>query len=222
MNVKVGELTSQIRNITKALKQDNLYISDRLIYSLIKKRAAPLLYQEDSKMKIMKMPFLFTPITMELIEVDKVEADCIGVKSDCVIKRTKNPLPETYGGYWGPLIFSVTSLDGEQEVLATRSRTYVRKSSSPDFKYIKDKYYWPKNGYLYFPDNEWDAVTVEAAFEEQLTECGDEDICINAQDMELHVPKYLLSSIQDLVLQDLSTHLQIPVDSSHDKQNISR
>jgi len=223
MNVKVGELTSQIRNLTKSLKQDNLYITDRLLYSLILTSATPLMYQEDSKMKLMKMDFMFTPIPyMELIEVDKVEADCVGIKSDCTIKRTKDKLPDILKGYWGLLIRSVTSLDGEVEVLPTNSRRYVRKSTSPNFKYDKTKYYWFSNGYLYFPDNEWDGIKIDAAFKEQLTECGDKDLCTDAQDMEIYMPEYIFKSVRNEVLQDLSIHYQIPVDQTNDKNNASR
>jgi len=217
MNQTVGELISQIRNLTKSLKSTNLYISDRLIWSLIKKHAAPLFYQEDGKMKAMKMSFIFTPIPhMELIEVDKVEAECVGIKSNCRIKRTRTQIPPVFKGYWGPLIRAVTSLDGEVEILPTNPRQYVRKSTSPNFKYNKNKYYWYLNGFLYFPDIEWDGVKIDAAFENELS-CGEIDKCNSPQDKEMFIPDYIISTIQNQVLVDLGIPMQIQRTQDEDK-----
>lgn len=222
MKKRVKEWISQIRNLSKTLKQDNLYITDRLIFSLIKKHAAPLIYQEDGKMKIMKMDFLFSSLEyQELVEVDKIEAECSGIKTDCTIKRTKEKLPQIFTGYWGPVIRDVSSLDGEVEIYPTSPRSYVRKRNSSNAKYDKNKYYWFMNGYLYFPDMEWDAVRIEAIFESEVNSCGT-DPCMDAQDTELGIPDYLVSTIQNLVLQDLSVHLQIPSDPQNDKISNTR
>lgn len=224
MKKKVREWISQIRSLSKTLSQDNLYVTDRLIFSLIKKHAAPLLYQEDGKMKIMKMDFLFTPLPfVELIEVDKIEAECTGLRSDCVIKRTKNKLPDILTGYWTALIRDVASLDGNVEIYPTTARNYVRKRNATDAKYDKNKYYWYSNGHLYFPDLEWDAVRIEAAFAEDISQhvCGS-DLCADGQDIELPVPEYLMATVVNLVFQDLAAMFQIPQDKNHDKQSITR
>lgn len=225
MRKRVKEWISQIRNLTKTLKQDNLYVTDRLIFSLIKKHASPLIYQEDGKMKIMKMDFLFNTLPfVELVEVNKIEAECTGIKSDCVIKRTKDKLPSVLTGYWGPIIRDVSSLDGEIEIYPTSPRTYVRKKNSSNAKYDKNKYYWFLNGFLYFPDLEWDAVKIDALFEGDISKykCSDSKPCDDAQEAELGIPDYLISTIQNLVLQDLSMHMQIPLDQNHDKNSITR
>lgn len=223
MRKKVREWISQIRNLSKTLKQDNVYVTDRLIFSLIKKHAAPLIYQEDGKMKLMKMDFLFTPLPfVELIEVDRVEAECVGISSDCTIKRTRNKLPEMLTGYWGAAIRDVSSIDGQIEIYPTSPRQYVRKRNSTDAKYDKNKYFWYLNGYLYFPDLEWDAVRLEAIFSEEVSDylCNS-DPCADAQDMELGIPEYLISTIQNLVLADISGTMQIPQDKNHDKSSLT-
>jgi len=223
MRKKVKEWISQIRNLSKTLKQDNVYITDRLIFSLIKKHAAPLIYQEDGKMKIMKMDFLFTPIEFtELVEVDKIEAECVGIKTDCTIKRTKDKLPAIFTGYWGAVIRDVSSIDGNIEIYPTSPRSYVRKRNSSNAKYDKNKYYWFLNDYLYFPDMEWDAVRIEAIFESLIDSCGKKDPCSDYQEMEVGIPDYLISTIQGLVMQDLSIHFQIPSDAQNDKISNTR
>jgi hypothetical protein len=167
-------------------------------------------------MKVMKMPFMFTQHVEELIEVDKIEADCLGIKTDCTIKRTRNKIPSTFEGYWGPLIRAVTSLDGEEEILPTNPRQYVRKSSSPSFKYNKNKYYWFLNGYLYFPDLEWDGIKIDAAFEFK-SECGELNVCDYPHKEQVYLPKYIVSTIQAQVLQDLGLPLQIQKNPEEDK-----
>lgn len=224
MKKKVREWISQIRSLSKTLNQDNLYVTDRLIFSLIKKHAAPLLYQEDGKMKIMKMDFLFTPLPfVELTEVDKVEAECTGLRTDCTIKRTRKKLPEMLTGYWTALIRDVSSLDGNIEIYPTTARNYVRKKNATDAKYDKNKYYWYLDGHLYFPDIEWDAIRLEAAFGDDVSDyICDGDPCADAQDMEVAVPEYLMATVMNLVFQDLAAMFQIPSDQAHDKKSITR
>lgn len=217
MNLTIGELISQIRNLTKSLRATNLYITDRLIWSLFKKHVSSIFYQEDGRMKTMKMSSIFTTIPyLELIEVDKVEAECLGIKSDCRIKRTKNPLPYIFKGYWGPLIRAVTSLDGEQEILPTNPRQYVRKSTSPNFKYNKNKYYWYLNNHLYFPDLEWDGVKLDAAFENEMV-CGQVDDCDYPTSKQLYVPEYVLTIVQAEIIKDLTLPLQLQKNPEEDK-----
>jgi hypothetical protein len=99
-----------------------------------------------------------------LIEVDKVEAECTGIQSGCTIKRTKNKLPNMMEGYWGPLIRTVSSIDGSRELKATHPGTYTSLTKTTSFRYNNQKYFWYLNGYLYLPDLEWDAVKLEGCF----------------------------------------------------------
>lgn len=224
MIVTVGELISQIRNLSKAVKQDNIYISDRLIYSLIKKHLALFIYREDANMKVIKARFIYSSLSyIPLKEVDAVEANCSGLKSGCIIKRTKDKLPPMMKGYNMPLIGDVTSLDGSEKIIRTAPFQYVRKSVSTDFKYNTTKYYWYLNGYLYFPNLQWDAIRLEAVLDgEGVTDCGEIDECAMAQDNPLSAPENLLSVVQDAVLKDIMFLIQSPADPTADKQSNER
>jgi hypothetical protein len=155
--------------------------------------------------------------------VDKVEACCTGIKSDCKIKRTKDKLPVFMQGYYGPLIRAVTSLDNSEIMQPTVSTTYVRFSNGSTFKYNKVKYYWFLNDYLYFPDLEWEAVRIEGIFEDDVSKWTcDEDNCILRQDQGFNVPDYLLGELEAQVVKDMLSLYQIPNDTADDKQNIAR
>ena len=114
--------------------------------------------REDSKNRLMSFSGVMQTMDfVELIEVDKVEACCTGISSDCKIKRTKDKMPIFLQGYYGPLIRTVASLDGSEEMQPTVPSSYLNLSKSKNFKYNKAKYYWYLDDYLYFPNTEWDA-----------------------------------------------------------------
>jgi hypothetical protein len=224
MATTIGEVISRIRNQLKAVKQDP-FLTDRYIYSLISKHAHWLMKREDSKNKLMRFSSVIQTLgNIELIEIDKVEACCSNAKSNCTIKRTKEKLPAFMQGYYGPLIRAVSSLDGSQLVKATNPSTYVSMTHTTSFRYNKTKYFWYLNDYLYFPDLEWDAVKIEGIFEDDITSfnCDPNDDCTVRQDQLFNVPDYLHGEIESNVIKDFGLTLQIPGDTTSDKQHILR
>ena len=219
----IGDIVSRIRNQSKGNKQD-AFLTDRMIYAFVLKHAKWLMKREDSKNKL----FMFSAVIqtmdyVELIEVDKVEACCTGISSDCTIKRTKEKLPVFLQGYYGPLIRTVASLDGSEELQPTLPTTYSSISKSKNFKYNKTKYYWFIDDYLYFPNLEWEAVRIEGIFEDDISKWTcEEDDCIVRQDQSFNVPDYLLAELEAQVFKDIMGELQIPADPPNDKQNIAR
>jgi hypothetical protein len=223
MKTTIGDVLSRIRSQVKAVRQDAL-LTDRVIYSFVNKHSKWLLKREDAKNQLMGYSgVLQTMEFVELIEVDKVEACCTGIKSDCTIKRTKNKMPVFMQGYYGPLIRTVASLDGSEELQPTVPSSYIAMSKSKNFKYNKTKYFWYLDDYLYFPNLEWDAVRVEGIFEDDISvfTCAD-DSCVEASDRTFNVPDYLLGELESAVFKDLAGMLQMPVDPINDKQNAAR
>jgi hypothetical protein len=219
-----GEAISRVRNTLKAVKEDP-FLTDRTIYYSIIKYGKTLLKREDNQNRLMKMSSLFSFLPfVELIEVDKIEAQCTGIYSGCTIKRTKEKLPQLFDGMFGPILRTVSSIDGETELMRTEPGTYVSMSKTTNFKYNKRKYFWYLNGYLYFPNLEWDAVKVEGIFEGDKGDflCDPKDQCMLKQDQQLPFPEYLFSEIEQMVLQELTMLAKLPVDNGDDGQNILR
>ena len=92
------------------------------------------------------------------------------------------------------------------------------------FKYNKRFYFWFHNGYLYFPNVEWDAAKIEAIFEGDTGDfqCDPEDQCIIKQDLPLPLPEYLFSEIEQYVIKDFTTTVQLPTDGADDSKNVLR
>jgi hypothetical protein len=220
----VGEVLSRLRNQIKAVKSD-AFITDRFLYSMVMKHAKMLIRRQDLRNKIMKFNTVFQTLNfVELIEVDAAESKCHCIKSGCTFKRTKDKIPATFEGQFGPLFRSVMSIDLSQEIFPTYPVIYEKMLSQKTFKYNKLKYYWYMDGHLYFPNLEWDAVRIEGVFEGDISayNCDETDDCVYVQDSMFTIPEYLYAEIEQNVIRDLGVMLNIPSDDTHDNKNITK
>lgn len=221
MSTTVGEAISRVRNTLKAVKEDP-FLTDRTIYFSIIKYGQSLMKREDNQLRLMKISNIFRTMPyVELIEVDKVDAACVGVYSGCYFKRTKEKLPDLLTGIQGPIFRTVSSVDGSIELFRTDPGTFVSMTKTTTFKYNKRQYFWYLDGYLYFPNLAWDAVKVEAIFENDVETC-DSDKCLIKQDQSLNIPDYLFSEIEQYVVKELTMTMQVPTDGADDSQNTLR
>lgn len=216
----IGDSISRVRNVVKGVKED-AFLTDRFIYSLVLKYAKMLIRRQDNENKIMRFQSLFEKLPcVELIEIDKIEACCAGIKSNCTIMRTKEKLPTVLEGAYGPLFRTISSIDGSIQMYKTYPSTYTNMANLPSYKYNKNKYYWYLGGYLYFPNIVWESVSVEGLWDESISmyKC-DGNVCAKRQDEDTHLPEYLFAEIEQMVAKDLLTMLQIPIENNDDNQN---
>jgi hypothetical protein len=217
----IAEAISRIRTTLKAVKEDP-FLTDRTIYFALTKYAKTLIKREDNQFRLMKMSQIFQVLPyVELIDVDKVEAGCLGVYSECYFKRSKEKLPNILDGMFGPIIRTVSSIDGSIEMFRTDPGTWISITRSTTFKYNKRPYFWYLNGYLYCPNIDWDAIRVEAIFENNTKNCDTEE-CLLQQDQPLNIPEYLFSEVEQYVIKEFTMTMQVPSDGSDDSQNTLR
>jgi hypothetical protein len=217
----IGEAISRVRNALKAVKED-AFLTDRTIYFALSKYAKTLIKREDNQFRLMKMSQIFQVLPyVELIDVDKIEAGCVGVYSECYFKRSKDKLPSILDGMFGPIIRTTSSIDGSIEMFRTDPGTWVSITKSSTFKYNKRPYFWYLNGYIYCPNIDWDAIRIEAIFENKVETC-DTDPCLIKQDQPLAIPDYLFSEAEQFVMKELSTSMSVPADGADDSQNSLR
>lgn len=214
----IGEAISRVRNTLKAVKED-AFLTDRNIYFLLTKYGQTLLKREDNQFRLMKISSIFQVLPyLELIDVDKVEAGCIGVYSGCYFKRSKEKLPTILNGTFGPIIRTVSSIDGTIELFRTDPGTWASMTKTTTWKYNRSLYFWYLNGYMYFPNIDWEAVRVEAIFEGQVDTCTTDD-CLIKQDQPLPFPEYLFSEIEQFAVKELTIAMQVPPDDTDNSQN---
>lgn len=218
----IGEAISRVRNTLKAVKEDP-FLTDRVIYSSLIKYGQTLLKREDNAFRLMKISSIFQVLPyVELIDVDKVEAGCYGVYTGCYFKRSKDKLPGILNGTFGPIIRTVSSIDGSIEMFRTDPGTWVSMTKTTTFKYNTRKYFWYLNGYLYAPNIDWEAIKVEAVFEGISDPCNPAEQCEIIQNKQLGIPEYLFSEVEQFVIKELTMTMQVPTDGPDDSQNILR
>ena len=116
---------------------------------------------------------------------------------------------------------TTSSIDGTIEMFRTEPGTWTSITKSTTFKYNRKQYFWYLNGYIYCPNIDWDAIRIEAIFENQVDTC-DSDPCLLRQDDQFVLPEYLFSEIEQFVIKELTMSLSIPSDGADDSQNALR
>jgi len=225
MATTIGEATSRVRNVLKAVKED-AFITDRFLYSLIQKYSKLLIRRQEVADKLMQFHNLFETLPcVDLIEVDRIEACCIGIKTGCTFRRTKDKLPAFLENARGPVIRDVTTVDGSQSLEPTYPMLYTNMTKTSGWKYNKKKYYWYQDGYIYIPDVEWESIRIEAIFDEDVSSfnCStDVTDCRPQQEREMGIPDFLFAEIEQMALKEILTTGQIPSDGADDSQNALR
>lgn len=217
---------SFLGGIRKKLKAQNVdsWLTDQQLWTLVKPYVSETMKELDGKSRIMGFNSIFQTLDkIDLIEVDNVEASCSGIKSGIRIKRTKKPIPVFMEGYMGPLIKSITSLDGAIEVNMTTSEAYNMIVKQKSYKYLRNdnKYCWYLNDHFYFPDIDWPFVKMVAVTEEDVSEykCDDSERCLPRQQQSLNIPDYIIGRIYDKLFKSMGIFLQEKSDPKEDGES---
>jgi hypothetical protein len=121
----IGEAISRVRNTLKAVKED-AFLTDRKSTLSLLSMHKTLIKREDNQFRLMKISSFFKVLPyIELIDVDKVEAGCVGVYSECYFKRSKEKLPSILNGMAGPIIELFHQLMVAIEMFRTDPGTWV-------------------------------------------------------------------------------------------------
>jgi hypothetical protein len=210
----IGTVVSRVRNTLKANKQDS-FLTDKEIYLLFRKHVSPVLKRLDEKGHLMKFSSVFETLDyVELVESDKVEACCSSVKSGSTFRKTKLTMPMFTEGYYGPMVNSITSLDGSVVFkLVRNSDIYNLYTKNKDFQYNNWKYCWFLNDRLYFPNVQYPAVRIEGLFEDDISafKCGEEK-CLPRQLQSINVPDFVLAEVEEAMRKELLGQMQTPPD----------
>lgn len=221
MATTIGDGVSRLRNVLKAVKEDS-FITDRFLYSMILKYGKMLIRRQDNENKIKNVRSLFKTIPcVALDEVSKIEACCTGITTNCTIMRTHDKLPKIIEGSFGPLIRGVSSIDDSVYLNPTSPQLYVSIANSTNFKYNKTKYYWFRDGYIYVPNVLWEALNIEALWEDDVTylQCDFDNKCTPIQDNPSAIPDYMYAEIEMMILKELGVLMQPTNENNDDKQS---
>src|SRR3954469_18413004 len=204
----IGDAVSQVRNLLKANKQD-AYLTDKELYLLLKKHLAVIMKRLDEKGRLTKFSSVFETLDyVELCEVDRVEASACkwAPRSYSTMRKTKLAMPMFTEGVYGPMVNSITSLDGSVIFKMIRNQDIQRLiSGASDAKYNTTKYCWYLNDRMYFVDIDYPAVRIEGIFEDDISafKCCYEDRCKRRQEQSLNVPDFILADAMSALLKEI-------------------
>lgn len=216
----VGKIVSELMNQVRQTNADSR-LTRKFVWSVIDTHSRWLIKRESSKLRIMRLDYLFQTIKcVEVIEVPSSD-ECCGIKTKCKIWRTKDKIPKMYTDEDGVIFKAVYSVDGSDEFTPIKLQEFMRKLENPHSKYDKSRYYYYNNGYLYFPNTNIKMVQIKAYFEDEvINECaGDaaEKKCMSNMDKVLRFPDYILGEIKSHAFQDLVNAEKVPTDARIDK-----
>lgn len=221
----IGHVVSLMRGCLKEVRQDS-FLTDVFLYNLFRKYAAPVIRRYDERGKLMPFVSIFETLDwVPLEECDYVEAGCKGIKSYRTFRKTSDTMPMFTEGRWGPMVRSITSLDGSVPFQLTTLDNYVILSKQKNYKYNSTKYCWYLNDKLYFPDVDYPAIRIEGMFEEDIAKwkCNYDTKCLPRQEQSLNIPDAMLAEIIGNVQKEYIPELRtLPSDEAHDNRNLAR
>lgn len=215
----IGESISRIRGTVKAVNSDS-FLTDRFIHSLVVKYAKLYIKNPTAWGSRVSFGSLYKKLPcVKLVETTKIAA-CCSVETECTYMVTDKEIPSFLEGPGGPLIRSVTSVDGSNEVYRTTPQEYTKMSKTSGFKYNKKKYYWIINNKLYFPNVSWDEVSLEGIFEHSIVGYDCDNPCLDVRSQQLSLPPELYAQVEKHVIEDLTIRMQANPDTNPSDKRI--
>ena len=213
------QVISSFRKMIQERTADSDYTNQDLYYVLLD-HARWLIKREIRSGNIYNNNSLFQTLgCQEVIETSTVEK-CCPVKVNCKIYRTKDKLPETWIDENGPVLRSVTSVDGTTDFFVTSPITWQSKRADPYQKLMDLKYAFPGDGYLWFPEHNPHFVNIVGYFTEDISEyqnCRDEKECERFLDSDFPLPDWLQAEMMAKAIQSLLPSKQMIEDEEINK-----
>lgn len=179
-----------IESFRQQLKERNAdsNFTNQFLYNELLKQAKWLIKREVSGGRIYTNNSFFQSLRcIEVIEVPAID-NCCPVPTNCITYRTKNKLPEAWIDNSGPILKSITSVDGSTEFFYTSSSTWLSKKNDPYQKMGKVKYAFFADNYLWFPIHNPHRISIEGYFIDEVREL---DECNECQDKKGECIRFL-------------------------------
>lgn len=217
------QVIESLREKLRERNADSTY-SNQFLYNTLLEQAKWLIKREVSSGKIyVNNSFFQTLGCLEVIEVSTIDS-CCPVKTNCKIYRTKDKLPEMWIDNNGPVLKSVTSVDGTTDFFYTNALTWQAKRNDPYNKMSGNKYSFFADGYLWFPEHNPHFVNIYGFYTDdisRLSKCNPQKDCVRFLDTTFLIPDWLEAEMYAKAMQLLVPLLQKQEDQQIDK-NVNR
>lgn len=223
----IGEVVSRVKNTLKVVHED-AFITDRYVYSVIKKHCESLLLKYNT-LNIITNPELYSQLYVELEESQDLP-DEVKNMADILIhgklKKSVIKIPEIRSYMGKLLIQSVYSVDYFTQYQQLTLKELANFKNSFYRKFIKPLFYYIKDEYLYVLDDV-EKVMISAAFKDDVSvyssnETGKQP-CIRMQDSKFSYPENILTEAENFAVQEITMKYNIQtLPEKDDKQYNTR
>jgi hypothetical protein len=202
----VREALDSIREIREpGIPSDDSFLSWRRLYAQLLRIRAELLFQKINKGQTIADQDYQTLPCIDMEAVPLLECPCVPALGTYIL-RSKYPIPRFLTSVSGPVVKSVTAIDGETEYGGT---TWEKKSFSAGRKYTSKSpdYYW-KNDFLYLTASKTpEIIAIRGLFEDPLevynfpSACCSDNIndCISNLDRPFPIDRATFNAVIELV-----------------------
>lgn len=219
------QIIADFRKMLQEQSADSTF-SNQTLYNALMNQGKWLIRREIAAGRIYRNNSFFQTLPcQEIVEVSTIDP-CCPVKTNCKIYRTKHKLPEMWVDTNGPVIRSVTSVDGTTDFFYTDPVTWQSKRNNPYQKMIDAKYTFPADGHLWFPEHNPHYANVSGFFIDDIAlietkscdpDCKDEKPCVRFLDTKFLVPDWLHAEMMARAFQLMFPSKQLPEDAQQDK-----
>lgn len=207
---------------SKGVQSKDTRLSSRQIYfELLNGRSSVIRNLSNKNQFIGEWNYQTLPC-VELIKLTIHELNCV-VDENCVILRSKNPIPRIIPDMEANIIKYISSIDGTNLRFEVQDFQNVRYNRGNKYTSKKSKVYL-RNGYLYLTNKTiLTGITMEALFEDAIEVynfpniCGDctECKCKDVTEIDFPVDRVILDNVLSIANQSLlSIFLQMSEDKS--------
>ena len=200
-----------LRDKLKERNADSTY-TNQFLYAVLSEHAKWLIRREVSAGRIYSNNSLFQTLScLDVIETSTVE-ECCPVKTNCKIFRTKNKLPEMWIDTDGPIVSSVTSVDGSTDFFYTTAIGWSSKKKDPYQRMSNMKYSFFADNYIWFPEHNPHKINVTGFFVDDISnikslceDCENEDKpCTKFLDAKFQIPGWLEAELLEKAVQSIA------------------
>lgn len=202
------ETIESLREKLREKNADSTY-SNKFLYQTLLEQARWLIRREATAGRIWRSSSLFHPYTIRMIEVSPIDS-CLHIKTNCKIYRSAERIPDLWEDSSGPMIRTVTSVDGTTDFFYTTSLVWASKKNDPYRKKLDKKYFFFEDGYLWMPEDNPHNVTIFGFFiddtilhKQNCLDCDDKD-CIRFLDTPFSVPAWVEAEMMAKALELLA------------------
>lgn len=215
-----AEFAGRVANDLNALTKD-AHISKRWILSIGQTKAESYVVQHWDDGSLIEDQSLLTCVPcVKMIEVDKIDC-CDAVFSLCgVLMRSEHRLPGLVYFSRGPLVASVSNVDGTRFYKYQRLEAY-RNESKRKYADKASKRFYVDDGYIYIPDDHIELIdvcyfTMKRYEALELSSCKPPKSCESEWEHEFIYPIKLIENIVSETVRECAMKIQIPDDDNPD------